>query len=315
MAVRTVFVAGLPADCTGRELHLLFYEGGGCEAIHIERTAQHGTTAFVQFATRDRALQVVEWAQGMIFDPSMPTSTIRAEMARTDFRRPVPKNTFPQSAAVGAAPAKRMRGPGSRASADRDASTLFLGSLGEGTTRQDVEEYAASQEGLLNVTMKDEGSSRAVAWAEYSSPELATMALLNLSSAPIGSAGKVPNVEIARHDASRSGSQLASPLDAFRMHSRVGPGSGPAAGTSSTVFLGNLEAQVTEEEVQSMVAAQEGFLRVTCRGIGFPRATAWAQFENSELALAACAALAQEFVPSMGRPANVELARSDMRRQ
>merc|ERR1740121_640397 len=79
-----------------------------------------------------------------------------------------------------------------------DSCTLFIGHLTEAVTQGELSEYAASQGGFVKVTMKGEGSPKAVAWAEFMSPEFAQVALMNLQAIPLASMGKAPNLEIAR---------------------------------------------------------------------------------------------------------------------
>mmetsp|Transcript_76982 Transcript_76982/g.213989 ORF Transcript_76982/g.213989 Transcript_76982/m.213989 type:complete len:341 (-) Transcript_76982:109-1131(-) len=336
--VRTLFIGGLPRDCTERELHLLFYEGGGCEAIRLRQT-----TAFVQFATRERALEAATNVNGMVYDPADPAALLRVEMAKQDFKSiPQPMVVAPPHVNADTAPitfagVKRPREnpspmtPVQQYQQHKDLSTIFMGSLGESCTRADVEEYAGSQEGLVALVMKQEGTSKATAWAQYATPEQAAMALANLSQLPLMAIGKVPNLEAAKTDTNSvpRSQQLVAPrnvvlppthtMRASPMH--VSPlahvmtiAAPDASTTSSTVFLGSLEPQVTEEEIQSLVLSMEGFVRLTCKSLGQPRATAWAQYVSPAAASAACSHLQQMLVPSMGRVANVELAKSDIRR-
>merc|ERR1712087_261221 len=80
---------------------------------------------------------------------------------------------------------------------------------------------------------------------------------------------------------------------------------------SSAVFIGALDPQVTEEEIMGLASSQYGFVRLTCKGLGQPRGTAWAQYDSAESAAFACESLRYVPVPSMGKPANVEMAKSE----
>lgn len=333
--VRTIFIGGLPRDCTERELHLLFYEGGGCEGIRLQRPAANvdprsrggRVTAFVQFDSRERAVQAATFINGMVYDPVDPSSTLRVEMAKQDFRRiPTPASAPlalppPVAAAAGMA-AKRQRSQLHESKlSEKDASTLFVGGLGEAVSQQELTDYASSQDGFVQVSMKDEGTPRAVGWVQYASPDLAALALVNLAAFPLPSLGRPPNIEHARTNTGEraAAAPVPHPVRAAAApyrggwNTHQGAGAGAGGGGSSTVFLGSLEPQVSEAELQALLSSYEGFARLTTRGLGQGRGTAWAQFDSHENASNACVVLQQTAVPSMGRPANVELARSDMR--
>jgi len=311
--VRTIFLGGLPPDTTERELHLLFYEGGGCEGIRLQypqpntdpRSRQGRATAFVQFATRERALTVASWIGGMVFDPADPSSTLRVEMAKQDFRRA----GIVSSSGMQTGGTKRTWSQAHDARlAEKDQCTLFLGGLGETVSSAEIAEFAATQEGYVQVSMKDEGSPRAVAWAQYSSRDHAMQALANLCMMPVPSLGHPPNIEAARSNTGEKGMLMNTAQVAGGY--AAAPGNG---GASSTVFMGALEPQVTEQELKILLVPMDGFVRLTSRGLGQGRGTAWAQFDSPDNAATACVALQSMPVPSMGRPANIEIARADMR--
>eukprot|EP00927_Polykrikos_kofoidii_P055459 TRINITY_DN49707_c0_g1_i1.p1 TRINITY_DN49707_c0_g1~~TRINITY_DN49707_c0_g1_i1.p1 ORF type:complete len:334 (-),score=60.37 TRINITY_DN49707_c0_g1_i1:35-1036(-) len=330
--VRTIFIGGLPRDCTERELHLLFFEGGGCEAIQVQYpppeadpfTHRGQATAFVQFPTSERAVEAVSTFNEMAYDPAEPSRTIRVEMARQDFRRlPSPG---------GPSPAKRMRidWPGSQWA--QDSSTLFVGSLTEKVRDHEVESWARTQGGFVSMTMKDEGTQKAVAWVQYESPMFAKMALSGLAGTPLASIGRVPNVEVAKTDIGASrGRSLAlggcqppppatpPPAAHFTIYGGgrggAGGGGGGGAFASATVFIGGLEPTVTEQEVYEVAMSQGSIVSVKSKGLGDSRATAWVQYQTQEAAYLACESLKSVPFPSMGRPANIEMARSDIRNQ
>merc|ERR1712039_1154148 len=88
---------------------------------------------------------------------------------------------------------RQMQQPG-------DSCTLFIGHLTESVSQVELTEYAGSQGGFVKVTMKGEGTPKAVAWAEFISPEFAQVALMNLQAIPLASLGKAPNLEMAKSD-------------------------------------------------------------------------------------------------------------------
>jgi len=337
LGVRTIFIGGLPFDCTERELHLLFFEGGPCEAIKLERKGGPTCTAFVQFSSQDRATSAQACTNGMPYDPSNLGATLRVEFARQDFRKLPPAGIVHQHhhPAPPGGPHPMMRAGAAIApvtgikrthwqaqqggySASTGSSTLFIGGFGANVSSAELQEYCASQDGFVRVSLKGEGSQRASAWAEYASPNHASQALSMLGQIPLQSLGRPPNLEFSKTD-------TTSGTDRPRMSAApapIRPSPAPfhqsgygGGGGSSTLFIGGLEPQVQESEIHHLAMTQEGCVNVTSRNLGQPRATAWAQYETPELAAMACEALKEVPLPSMGRPANIEIARNDMKRK
>lgn len=378
-SVRTIFIAGLPNDCTERELHLLFYEGGACEAIKLQH-GNRGPQAFVQFPTPERAMQALEVCKGMVYDPASPSEVLRVEFARADFRKlpalggqpPPPPGPPPSQAggvkrpwqqqpgAPGGPPASVPRlisvgggGGGAAQQQTRNASTLFIGSIGESVGQAELHDFCSVCMGFVRVTMRGEGTAKATAWAEFSSPDHAQTAREMLAEFPLPSLGRPPRLEFAKSDTTQgairpkivpvaaagpppqiNGSPVSGgPISfgvrqlptggggGFTAAGPLGDGGGcggsprgGGGGQSSTLFIGGLDEQVEEQELSALASTQAGFLSLSCRNLGRPRATAWAQYDSPGNAASACEALRELPLPSMGRPANIEIARSDSRR-
>jgi len=326
----------LPGDVTERELHLLFYEGGPCDAIKLQRQSSGSCTAFVQFPTKDRAVMAQAFANGMVFDPLNANAFLRVEFAKNDFRtlpgqhpapapvhqpqyahQPPPPRAAPPLSHVVPPPTGVKRPHWQMAQPQQGGScTLFIGSLGSDVGVSELQDYCASQEGFTRLSIKGEGTPKASAWAEYATHDHASMALSILTHTPLSSLGRPPNLEMAKNDTNFGTGRArtaappmqAPPPMAAPHHSSANTGG------SSTVFIGGLEPQVQEQEVYALAMTQEGCLNVSCRGLGQARATAWAQYDSPHSAAMACEGLRQIPVPSMDRPANIEIARNDMRR-
>lgn len=223
-AVRTIFIGGLPQDVSDRDLHLLFYEGGGCEAIKLQnsqgRKPTGQVTAFVQFESTERAVEAQRFANGMVFDPVSPGMRLRVEFARQDFRK-MPQATQPQPAAQPVFQAQHQFHYQPREkqqphaigmkrqfqqvednqyadSGEAASSTLFVGALNALVNSSELREFCSCADGFVGLTMKGEGSPKATAWAEYKTPEHAFMALEMLATSELPSLGQAPNIEIAR---------------------------------------------------------------------------------------------------------------------
>lgn len=96
--MRTLFVSGLPLDCKPRELYLLFRAYSGYENSLLKVTNKNGKVSppvgFVTFSTRQDADDACRKLQGVRFDPD-GTHMIRLELARSNTKVPKPKQPSP----------------------------------------------------------------------------------------------------------------------------------------------------------------------------------------------------------------------------
>eukprot|EP01065_Artemidia_motanka_P033900 TRINITY_DN40940_c0_g1_i1.p1 TRINITY_DN40940_c0_g1~~TRINITY_DN40940_c0_g1_i1.p1 ORF type:complete len:380 (+),score=43.28 TRINITY_DN40940_c0_g1_i1:89-1141(+) len=343
--IRTCFLGGLPPDCQERELFLLFHgtTAAPVEDVRILHLPRGKPTAFVRFQTPVKAQTGVEIANGLVFDPiAEPQSTIRAELAREDTRGGGPPGHLSAEARAGGvkqqsqqtyAPAAvsahagfspqpvvrpafsqvprdygqaRMPWAGApvqqfaAAPAPADKATLFLGDLDAQVTEADLLVYT-HLEGFQQLRTRGLGQPRATAWVQFSTPAAAALARATLQRTPLSSMGRPPNIEIANKDIGSSPGQGRGALTQMPQPS----------GGGHTVFLGSIDATVTEADVQDFCRQASGYVQVRTRSVGQPRATAWVSFRTPEQAVAACSVYQRMTMRSMQTPPTVELARSN----
>ncbi|XP_054842878.1 RNA-binding protein with multiple splicing isoform X1 [Eublepharis macularius] len=82
VAVRTLFVSGLPLDIKPRELYLLFRPFKGYEGSLIKLTSKQ-PVGFVSFDSRSEAEAAKNALNGIRFDPEIP-QTLRLEFAKAN---------------------------------------------------------------------------------------------------------------------------------------------------------------------------------------------------------------------------------------
>uniref|UniRef100_A0A915HS74 RRM domain-containing protein n=1 Tax=Romanomermis culicivorax TaxID=13658 RepID=A0A915HS74_ROMCU len=94
MKVRTLFISGLPLDTKPRELYLLFRAYKGYENSLLKITVKNGKISspigFVTFTDRHSAEMAKEDLQGLKFDPDLP-QVMRLEFAKSNTKVAKPK--------------------------------------------------------------------------------------------------------------------------------------------------------------------------------------------------------------------------------
>lgn len=214
-------------------------------------------------------------------------------------------SSTPRMGSMGAGPPVKRR----RADAEeRDACTLFIGGLGSEVTKIELEAWAASQEGFLEASMKDEGSGRAAGWVRFESREAAKVAEHYMRELPMPSLGKPPRVApTGSGPAATSGPPVSQSeqLLSLAYHPQGGITSEKEEKDARTLFIGGLGSSVFRAELEAWASTQEGLVQVSMKDEGTGRAAGWCLFDSRESAKVAEHFMKELALPSLGKPPRV----------
>eukprot|EP00741_Cyanophora_paradoxa_P017339 tig00020961_g16749.t1 len=217
--IRTLFVSGLPADVTDREVFNAFRFAPGYESSYTKISGRF-PVAFVTFYSRGAALDAMEKMQGVVFDVDL-NMRIRIEEAkknsrvkrRRDFEsdRPPEKRSrdvgYPPSASVGVVgggdkgPVAVSPAAAALAQMPGAGPTLFIANLGQTCTESELRTALNNFPGFQRLRLNNENPQvLPVAFAGFVSTEAAAEAMRGLQGVMLPSSERGGlRIEFARN--------------------------------------------------------------------------------------------------------------------
>eukprot|EP01062_Namystynia_karyoxenos_P012280 TRINITY_DN1440_c0_g1_i1.p1 TRINITY_DN1440_c0_g1~~TRINITY_DN1440_c0_g1_i1.p1 ORF type:complete len:355 (+),score=100.35 TRINITY_DN1440_c0_g1_i1:82-1065(+) len=304
---RTIFLAGLPDDATERELHLLFALTGGCDSLEIRLSASHGTVAYVQFGSEQRAFEMRAACNGLPYDPAEPQRLMRCEMATSNLtnvgpqmvaKRPLDHGllspvaaplghigmlrgpTLPSAGPGGSGEPQAMRHPDGSLYTKAEWRDMYGGykewdaavanATGLSTSRQPCKDFLNGRcdRGMgCRYYHGEDGEGRGL---EMNIARNQVCKDFQNGRCDRGHSCRFAHVEKDGSSASRGGG---------------------GGNSSCTVHISGLGAEVTPEYVNQLCGAVDGFISASMRGQGQPAAHAYARFRTPDNAQRAVSVL------------------------
>ncbi|CAJ0930008.1 unnamed protein product, partial [Mesorhabditis belari] len=298
--VRTLFVSGLPMDAKPRELYLLFRSYPGYESSLLKMTAKNGKSTspvgFVTFATRQDADEARKALQGVRFDPEC-AQTIRLELARSNTKVPRPKQATPPTSQMGMLPVVGLQSLPQYANAGHE---LLV----------DSNHLLFEQQQLLALTVPQLAASQHLQMLPTSTLQQLAATQPLLAATIAAQQQQQAQAQFAQH---AQFAQLQAAQNAAAQAAMISSGaSTSSAPPCSTLFVANLSAAVSEEELRSLFKAFSGMVRLRLHAKG-GSAVAFVEYNDIRAATQAMMHLNGVTVPSNDRGGmRIEYARNKM---